>query len=196
MMKMNEKILNYFAGRLSERERFDFETELEKNTELKKQFDRYSLQLNELKESNDINLNTAYFANLLPRTRERLSKEKKKVIIPKLALVLPALVIIVYFLFYSDHTDVFSKYVADLPDSSKQEIVSYIDKENNNVQAELMKEANANEILDKEISNSIDIQNINLDSRLNYTDDYELLKKLSPEEEEIIYKSLIDKKFL
>lgn len=196
MTKMNEKILNYFAGKLSEKDKSEFEAELENNEELKMQFDLCSLQLNELKSTNDIEFNETYFTNLLPRTRERIGKRKKKILLPRLAFALPAAAIVVYFLFYSNHTDVFSKYVADLPDSSKQEIVNYIDKENNNVQAELMKEANANEILDKEISNSIDIQNINLDSRLSYIDDYELIKKLSPEEAEKIYNSLIDKKIL
>jgi hypothetical protein len=195
-MKMNEKIFNYIAGRLSEKEKFDFEKELEKNEELKKQFDMFSLQLNKLTEANDINFNPAYFVNLLPRTREKLYREKKKILFPKLALALPVLAIIVYFLFYSNRTDVFSKYVADLPDSSKQEIVSYIDSENNNIQAELMKESNADELLDKAISNSIDIQNINVDSRFTYSDDYELLKKLSPEEANKIYNNLVDKKIL
>ena len=195
-MKMSEKILNYFAGKFSEKDKSEFEAELKTNTNLKNLFDQYSRKLNEIKEIKDINVNEAYFNNLLPRTWERINKRKKKVLIPKLVYALPAVIVIIYFIFYSGSPDMFSKFVADLPDSSKQAIANYLDKENTNLQAELMRNKDATDLLENEISNSVDIQSLNIESRFTYNDDYELLKKLTPEEADKIFNSLVDKKIL
>ena len=74
--------------------------------------------------------------------------------------------------------------------------MNYIDKEYASIPSDVIKDARTSELLENEISNSIDIQNLNIDPRFTYNDDYELLKKLSPEEANKIYNNLVDKKIL
>ena len=195
-MKTNERILKYLAGELSEKEKSQLEAELKNNEELKKLFEKCSSQLEEIKSTRDLELNENYFINLIPRVHERIRKNNRWVWIPRLAFVLPVLAIIAFILFYSKGSDKYSKIIADLPDSSKQQIVNYIEKENPSLQDDYLKDTNTKEIIDREISKKINIEDINLEPRLSYSDEYELVNSLSQDEVDNIYDKMMSKKIL
>lgn len=195
-MKVNEKILKYLADDLNFKEKTEFESELETNAELKKQFKQYSTQLEKLKITNDSDLNETYFINLIPSVYKRIEKTKHKVLIPKLAIVLSVVVVIAFIIFYPKSNDNYSKIVASLPDSSKVQIVNYIEKENLNLPDDYLNDANIQTVIESEIDRRIDIKDVNLDRRLCNSDDYEIISSLSGDEVDKIYDKMLSTKIL
>jgi len=195
-MKVNEKILKYLADDLNFKEKTEFESELETNAELKKQFKQYSTQLEKLKITNDSDLNETYFINLIPSVYKRIEKTKHKVLIPKLAIVLSVVVVIAFIIFYPKSNDNYSKIVASLPDSSKVQIVNYIEKENLNLPDDYLNDANIQTVIESEIDRRIDIKDVNLDRRLCNSDDYEIISSLSGDEVDNIYDKMLSTKIL
>ncbi|MCX6148972.1 MAG: hypothetical protein NTX22_00445 [Ignavibacteriales bacterium] len=195
-MKVNERILKYLSDQLSEAERIKFEAEMKNDSLLQKDVNHCLNRLNELKKINEIEFNATYFVNLVPRMRKTIDTRKSRNIFPKLAYAVPLLAVIISLVFYLNRTNEYSKLVNNLPDSSKDEIVNLIEDENGILQEEFVKQSNNSEIIEKEISNSIEFDKINLDSKLNYTDEDEIIKNLSSEEVETIYNTIVTKKLL
>ncbi len=77
-MKTNkEKILKYISGQLTQEELIIFEEELKKSDQLKTDYDRIKLQLDDLSISKEVEANEIYFGNLLPRVYQSIDKKKK-----------------------------------------------------------------------------------------------------------------------
>lgn len=84
-MKSNDEILKYIADIMTEKEKSDFEKRVEQSEDLKNELRKYQNSLKEVSTLADINEESAYFQNLLPRVRTRLDKEKKFKWSPKFA---------------------------------------------------------------------------------------------------------------
>ncbi len=97
-MKINEDLfLKYNSDLLPENEKMEFEKLLTKNPELDEQFNAFKTKLNSIKIDGEID--ERYFNSLLPKVREKIDNKTKKKIIPKLAYVIPLLVLISYLIF-------------------------------------------------------------------------------------------------
>jgi hypothetical protein len=195
-MKVNEKILKYFSEQMSADEKTRFEAELKNNEELKVQYERFSLQLGELKSTKEPELNEAYFINLIPRVHARIEKAKHKTWVPKFALVLPVIAIIAIILFYFKDANNYTRFLAELPDSSKIQIVNYIEKDKQGLSDYYLKDTSAQEVVESEIEKNIDVKDLNLDRRICYTDNYDIINSLSGDEVDKIYDKMLSKKIL
>ena len=100
MKKNNEKIANYLSGRMTDEENMVFETELFNNKELRKDFENIKMNLDDLKTSNQVDINETYFINLLPQVRQKIEVRKKLWLIKNLYYLVPtAAAVVVLFMF-------------------------------------------------------------------------------------------------
>lgn len=112
MKKNDERILKYLSKLMSENERLDFEIKLASSDELKSDLASINNQLEEVSFPKTIEVDERYFANLLPRVRERLEK-KKKIILWKSAYYFTptaAAVVILSFLLFSSKAEFDTQY--------------------------------------------------------------------------------------
>lgn len=74
-MKNNDTILKYLSGLLDEREKANFEKELVENSDLKKEFERISKELDDLKITPEVD--NVYFANLEQKVKSKSTGKSK-----------------------------------------------------------------------------------------------------------------------
>ena len=88
-MKNKDDILKYLSDLMNEDEKASFEKELASSDELRSELARYKDFLCGLNISNEIQDDSHYFQNLLPRVRIKLDKQKNKRWIPRFAYLIP-----------------------------------------------------------------------------------------------------------
>jgi len=93
MKTINEEILKYLSGMMSDSEMKLFEEKLKISEELNSQLNSAREALSEF-DIKSIDVNETYFNNLVPRIRQRLDSEKKYHLRKKLYYLVPALTII------------------------------------------------------------------------------------------------------
>lgn len=96
MKTNNEIIAKYFSGLLSKEEVIQFEERLKTDSALKNDIEKF-LSLKKI-DINNVEFDERYFANLIPKTREKLeSRAKSK--LHKLAVGVPSLAITIVLVF-------------------------------------------------------------------------------------------------
>ncbi|MCX7797337.1 MAG: hypothetical protein N2249_01795 [Melioribacter sp.] len=90
MKKSEELILKYLADLMNDKEKEEFEKELETSLELRNSFESINKIINEFSEIKNFNLDDRYFATLLPKVHDRLDKKTKFPFARKLSYVIPA----------------------------------------------------------------------------------------------------------
>jgi hypothetical protein len=131
-MNDKEKILKYLSNLLSENEKEKFEKEISESTELRAEIEKIKNNLNKIKSLGNVDLDTSYFNNLLPKVRERIEqKSKKKAINPLLLMPTTAALIVVLFtfLFPADNSVNYQKFIKSLTqDSTGINFISYLEQ--------------------------------------------------------------------
>lgn len=79
--KMLETILRYFNGEMSQEEKEKFISELESNSELKKQFNELNRVYLVTFEMKNTKVEENYLETIIPKFRERLSTKKNKILL-------------------------------------------------------------------------------------------------------------------
>lgn len=74
---MDDRILQYLDGQLSESEKRDFEKELNSSPKLKKKYDEYISSQSELNDLRNIEIDKTYFNGIVPEFRRRVEVKKK-----------------------------------------------------------------------------------------------------------------------
>lgn len=90
----SEKILRYLSQLMDEKEKNEFELEINTNTQLSNEFDLLKAKLNELNVSN-VEFDERYFNALLPKIKNRIEKPAKSKLLPRLAYGLPTLAVVI-----------------------------------------------------------------------------------------------------
>jgi len=204
-MKMNDEVLRYLAGMLSEDEKKKFELQMENSPLLKEKLEKKERYLRELKALGSVEADSHYFENLMPRLRQKMASGKKKSFsfYPGLAYIIPVLAIALFFLIKpfgfnpfnraSGSSAEFAKEVSRMNDRTKVEILgSLMENESGTLQADILPE-NAAEAVENTMGEEL---YQGTDSKSQYLDTDELLNSVSGDEAESIYQNMINKKIL
>jgi hypothetical protein len=95
-MKNKDTIMKYLSELMTESERTQFEKRLKNDPELKSEFEKVQSTLSMLVKNSEIEDESNYFVNLVPKVRERMqAKQRKKsaVLVPALAFAISILII-------------------------------------------------------------------------------------------------------
>jgi len=90
----SERILRYLSELMGEKEKSEFEKELQTDSVLADELNRLKSQLGNLSVEN-INVDERYFSSLLPKVRSRMEKPAKTKLLPRLAFGLPTLLVMI-----------------------------------------------------------------------------------------------------
>ncbi|MGE5431248.1 MAG: hypothetical protein ACM3QX_09250 [Syntrophomonadaceae bacterium] len=202
---MNDKILKYLAGMLSQEEKRAFELEVQKSPSLKSELEKKASIISGLKSLSTTEADTHYFENLLPQIKQKLASVKKKSFrfYPRLAFVIPVLAVIAVLVFKPlgfnpfykgmSPSAEFNKTVSQINDQTKYEMLgSLIENESGPVQADALPE-NAAEAVENTMGEELYQES---DSKSQYLDNDELINSISSDEAESIYQNMINKKIL
>lgn len=95
-MKDNYKLfIKYLDNQMSSEELESFNSELNENLNLKRELNDFRKVFNK---GNNIEVDERYFSTLLPNAKSRISKSESNKII-KYALIAPAIILVIFFLF-------------------------------------------------------------------------------------------------
>jgi hypothetical protein len=200
MKKNEEKILNYLSELMTEDERKFFEHELSLSEELRDDFENIKHSLNDLNVTNKIEVNEIYFANLLPRLRNKLDVKKKFWQLRNLSYIVPtaaAAVVVFMFIFNSqgnykmDYKEVANEVVNNISDNEVSD--KYLTELETDPANTIISENNSE--LSVQIPFEIELNNETISKLFDNseTDNYTTLGKLSDNDLEKIYNRIKSK---
>jgi hypothetical protein len=197
MKKNEERILKYFSDLLNEKEKTQFENELKFSEELNNEFLLMKEQIDSLKFGNGISVDERYFANLLPRVRNRMEKKNFTFYSKKIYYIAPTLTAIAVLLLFfmkpsavieNQYNTLANEVVNNISDKEVSQKYLY-EIEGDPASVEL---SFNNENINSDITSGTDLNHKELISLMekNYSDDYSTLNKLSDKELEVIANNL------
>ena len=77
-MKTEERIIKYLDNDLTSEERTAFERELKSSEELKREFEKYSVIIEKIKNQKNLRLNSDYLSSILPEFHKKVDSGKKE----------------------------------------------------------------------------------------------------------------------
>ncbi|MGK9367584.1 hypothetical protein ACSSWA_01635 [Melioribacter sp. Ez-97] len=128
-MKPNEEILKYYSGLLTDEEKKSFEEKLSVSPRMKEEFDKTGEIINRLKEYSAADADESYFANLLPRVREKIDRQRGKVVFGKIAYALSislAAALLLIFSFVNTPVNSSTDYVLEQEEVIKNIVADYL----------------------------------------------------------------------
>lgn len=197
MKKDDERILKYLSELMDAKERILFEEELAASQELKSDFESLKNRLEYLNLSKSLDADERYFANLLPRVRERLDKRKKILswrsayfITPSMAVVAVLLILLLNSKseFETQYKDLASEVLNNFSDKEvSKEYLAGLESD----PSDIILSGNNNE-LNFQIPSELDLSSASFTKLFDnpITDDYSTLRNLSDQELEVIYKKM------
>ena len=90
----SERILRYLSDLMDEKEKTEFEKELQANSVLAAEMSQLKSKLENLSVGN-VEADERYFSSLIPKVRGRMAKPAKTKLLPRLAFGLPTLVVMI-----------------------------------------------------------------------------------------------------
>ena len=201
--KYDDIILKYLSDLLDENERSDFESELEKNSELKIRFEAVSKNLQDIKQLTPKDSDTGYFANLVPKVRERMDTRSGKLIsgpVKKAFGFGLAVVLVMIFVLQNGEGNYdfnFESFTSTLEGADNEELNEFVELRFSDIELyDLISEIdleNYSDAVNEQLA-------INKDEFYDYTEysyfGIDGITDISEFEENEIYSSLIDKKIL
>ncbi|HEX2865995.1 MAG TPA: hypothetical protein VHO03_03080 [Ignavibacteriales bacterium] len=205
-MKTNDEILKYLSGMLPEEKRREFELKLQKSDSLKRELEKTSAYLSELKALGSLQADTGYFENLLPALRSRLLPHKKKKsfrLYPGIAYMVPAALVAALFLFKpfgfnpfmrgTSTTSEFTREVSEMNDQTRSEVLgSLLENESSITQADVLPD-NTAEAVENTMGEELFKGS---DNKSQYLDTDELINSISADEADNVYQDMLHKKIL
>jgi len=196
-------ILKYLSDLLDEKERYDFESELGKNSGLKERFEAVSKNLEDVKQLSVRDSDTGYFAGLVPKVRERMDAGPRRIITGNVqkALGMGLTVFLVMFLILQNGKGTsdfnFESFTITLESADNEELnefveLRYSDLEHYDIISEIDLENYSNAV-----NEQLAINDEAMDDYAGYSYfGLDGIDDISESEEDEIYSSLIDKKIL
>ena len=195
MKKIDEDILKYLSGLMNNEEITEFENKLAVDSSFKERYNLIKEKAGEVSSVREIELNEAYFNNLLPKVHEKLIKRKKVKLIREYALILPTVITVLLVIIMSilDRNG-----EIDFPKSLASEVVNNIDDDE--LADNLIKDYSFESVLNMPQKNGeFEIYipenvNLSLNSISQYVDfskiDYSQVENISGNELEKLYNNL------
>lgn len=203
-MKNKDTILKYLSELMTESERIKFEERLKNDPELKSEFEKIQNSLNVFSRNSEIEDDSNYFVNLVPKAREKMQSKKRKkslVLVPAFSLAIS--ILIIFFLQFPGinkqsgfdiviSSEDISAFVTGMDSLNVDELfgTNFIDEYAYYNSPEATDEFDF--ILDESIISEVDLNKVNsyyVEGPTSYND-------FSSEQVDIIYEELINKKIL
>jgi hypothetical protein len=204
---MDDRIILYLDGQLSEKDKLDFENELKENDELKSQMEKYKSFFSSINSLKNIEIDEVYFANNIPRFRGKLDKKRKFVLVPKFSLILStavAVFLIFFLILNNNKTETSTKSLNTLVKNANQnEMQAVFDTYTNNLNlpdalnASTITDTNTSSVINQSFFNELHLSQNEVQKYLNSQNiDYNnLISGLGDHEIETLYNELNSKKY-
>ncbi len=193
---MDERILQYLDGRLTEDEKILFEKELNSSPELKKKYEEYISVRSKLNEFKNIEVDETYFNGIIPEFRNRLEIKKKTRRIFSLSFANSlAVIIILYFVLSPNGNNLnLNEAVKNWTENDFHYAIEYVDQHNNGF--DIIDDYNTTGI-DSVISSMLtDELNLTNNSIVYNSIDYNTLRtQINSNDINDLYKEILNKKY-
>ena len=129
---MDERILKYLDGGLTEDEKILFEKELNSSPELKKKYEKYISVQSKLNEFKNIEVDKTYFNGIVPEFRNRLKVKKKtrKIFSLSFANSLAAIIVLYFILSPNGNNMNLNEVVKNWTENDFNNAIEYVDQQN------------------------------------------------------------------
>lgn len=199
-MKIDERIILYFDNQMTEEEKRIFEADLKESSELLNQVESYKRLFQRLEYNASGNFNENYFANIVPRFREILTKSETQTQ-ANLAYSLnaAALLLIVIVVLFSvirvQESSTINNVIVALDDSEAEQLFKYYSdlsqlsiEQMNGSKDSLVTELLASELnfQETDVKSLISLDEIKIEN---------IYDELQPDETDFIYSELFNTKF-
>lgn len=199
-MKIDKRIILYLDNQMNDEERKSFEDELSKSSELSNQFQHYKNVLQSLKVNEQRFTNEDYFINLVPKFRETILVNKKSFKIKTafaLTVVASAAIVLLFFNpFQTSENNSADKIISTLNETEAVEILDYYSNglsTINNEQLNGYSDSLFSDLIYSELNlEETDINRVVSAEEISIENIYSEIK---PEEADIIYNEILNKKF-
>ena len=199
-MKIDKRIILYLDNQMNDEERKSFEDELSKSSELSNQFQHYKNVLQSLKVNEQRFTNEDYFINLVPKFRETILVNKKSFKIKTafaLTAVASATIVLLFFNpFQTSENNPADKIISTLNETEAVEILDYYSNglsTINNEQLNGYSDSLFSDLIYSELNlEETDINRVVSAEEISIENIYSEIK---PEEADIIYNEILNKKF-
>jgi len=194
-MNIEERIIKYLENELTSEEKFAFEKELENNSDLKDELNKYLSVKAEIEKLKSAKLDSDYSNSILPEFYSRLPRGRKETLRKGLSYAFGIMLIFIISIavlriFFNSQID----------SNTLDEFTQLLD---NNQKIELLENINAdtevfNLISEKELVNLLESDlEINYEAVEAYDISYnEMINDLSDKEIEIVYEEILNKNIL
>ena len=105
MEKINEKVLKYLSGMMTEKEIEKFEEEIRLDNTLSNELEGFKGKLKEISLPADIQLDERYFISMLPRMKEKLDSKKRNSLSKRISYAIPVMIIIIAIIFFPSNKE-------------------------------------------------------------------------------------------
>jgi hypothetical protein len=198
-MKIDKRIILYLDNQMNDEERKSFEGELNKSSELSNQLHYYKNALQSLKVNEQKFTSSDYFVNLVPKFRETISVNKKQLKIKTafaLTAVAAAIVLLFFNPFKTSENNSVDKIISALNETEAAEILDYYSdglSSLNNEQLNGYSDSLFSDMIYSELNiQETDINRVVSAEEITIENIYSEIK---PEEADVIYKEILNKKY-
>ena len=203
MKKINDKIILYLDGQMSDDEKLVFEDELKRSETRRRELEDYKNFLGDIKEVQNISIDENYFSQMIPKFRGRMEERSKFRIIPKFALgittIAAVLLLVLYISKNKSVKNINAPVKSEIAQNNNSSISSLLG--NNSGQLNLGMLSNDDvvrydSVFNSMISNALSLssQNVNYLTADNNTDLSNMLQGINQKEADEIYNQLLHKK--
>ncbi|MCW8961104.1 MAG: hypothetical protein OQK29_06035 [Ignavibacteriaceae bacterium] len=192
-MKTEERIIKYLDNDLTSEERTAFERELKSSEELKREFEKYSIIKEKIKNQKNLRLNSDYLSSILPEFHNKVHSGKKETLRRGLSYAFDLILIFLIGI-------TVQKILFNNSDKERNDLEKFTQSLNDNQKLDLLESLNGNDdlyniILGKEYVDLLENELVvNEDVLETYDISYkDLIGNLSDNEVEKIYNDLLNR---
>ena len=193
---MDERILQYLDGQLTEDEKIKFEKELNYSPELKKKYEEYLSVQSKLNEFKNIEVDETYFNGIIPEFRNRLETKKKSRRIFSLSFAnsLVAIILLYFVLSPKSNNLNLDEVVKNWTENDLNYAVEYVNQHDSGF--DILDDYNTTEI-DSVISSMLtdELNLTNSSSVYNSIDYHTLSTQTNSKDINDLYKEILNKKY-
>ncbi len=205
-MKIDDKIILYLDNQLSEKEKAEFENELDKSEELKQQLIEYKKFMSSFAELDNVEVDERYFAANIPKFREKLERKKKFAFIPRISIALSTIVaifLIFMFVLNNKSTNNVTSLSSLIENANQNDLRSVIDNYTSTLNLSdasvisNISNTSVDSVINQSYYKELNLSNTELEKYLSSENiDYDnLISGLGTSQKETLYKELENKKY-
>ena len=193
---MDERILKYLDGGLTEDEKILFEKELNSSPELKKKYEKYISVQSKLNEFKNIEVDKTYFNGIVPEFRNRLKVKKKtrKIFSLSFANSLAAIIVLYFILSPNGNNMNLNEVVKNWTENDFNNAIEYVDQQNSGFDnIAYYSTTEIDSVISSMLTDELDLSN---NSTIYNSIDYHTLSaQTNSKDIKDLYKEILNKKY-